>query len=57
MNTHLNNDEPGKRKAVYTRRSQKDSTEKHKEPNEIKEANLFRYAQKLGFRESNIIVF
>ncbi len=57
MNTRLNNDEPGKRKVVYTRRSQKDSTEKHKEPTEIKEANLFKYAQKLGFRESNIIVF
>jgi len=57
MNTHLDNDEQRNKLDLYTRRSQKDRDNKRKEPNEIKEAKLFEYAQKLGWQESNIILF
>lgn len=55
MSTH--NDEPKNKLVVYTRQSQKGTTRKHKEPQEIKEANLFVLARKLGFRETSIILF
>ncbi len=55
MSTH--SDEPKNRPVVYIRRSQKGTTKKQKEPQEIQEANLFVIARKPGFKESDMILF
>lgn len=54
MNTH-NNRDPKNKLAVYKRQSQKGRAKI--KPQEIKEANLFVLARRLGFEEGNIVVF
>jgi len=54
---NLRSDEPKNKLMVYVRQSQKRSAGEDKQPQEIKEANLFVYLRKLGFQESLIVLF